>query len=104
MLKFRVSEILGTALMSLSEPFFVPCLLPLMTNFVFIDSSSLPSECSFDALQYASVIIWSVEDYYSYASVVFLITLASIITNVISQYQVSSVGVCKFRHRISCSL
>jgi hypothetical protein len=39
-------------------------------------------------LQYASVAIWMYEDYYTYSAVVFVITMASIITNVVSQYKV----------------
>ncbi|KAF5835495.1 hypothetical protein DUNSADRAFT_7279 [Dunaliella salina] len=41
----------------------------------------------FYCFQYASVVIWMYEDYYSYSSVVLVITLASIIINVISQYK-----------------
>lgn len=45
------------------------------------------------SLQYASVAIWMYEDYYTYSSMVLAITLASIITNTVSQYQVSNADV-----------
>eukprot|EP00200_Dunaliella_tertiolecta_P004519 CAMPEP_0202343544 /NCGR_PEP_ID=MMETSP1126-20121109/3613_1 /ASSEMBLY_ACC=CAM_ASM_000457 /TAXON_ID=3047 /ORGANISM="Dunaliella tertiolecta, Strain CCMP1320" /LENGTH=1592 /DNA_ID=CAMNT_0048934615 /DNA_START=141 /DNA_END=4919 /DNA_ORIENTATION=+ len=41
----------------------------------------------FYCFQYASVVIWMYEDYYSYSTVVLVITLASIIINVIGQYK-----------------
>lgn len=41
-------------------------------------------------LQYMSVIVWMIEDYYSYSCIVFAITLGSILTNVATQYKVDS--------------
>ncbi len=54
-------------------------------------------------VQYASVAIWMYEDYYTYSAVVLVITIASIVTNVISQYKVRSIFTDVIRaYSLSC--